>query len=804
MKCLLGCFIALACTSSAVFSQKTYSLSGKVTDENHSPLPGASVTISPGDGGTITDRKGFFEFSGIAPKDYALEVSFMGYEKYRDTLNPLNTEYFHVHLLPSVLTLDEVVITDGYSETRKMEDPRNIEIVSEQFIKANLSGSLMKSLERLPGVGAIEIGSGQSKPLIRGLGFNRVTVVENGIKHEGQQWGAEHGLEIDQYAVDRVEVIKGPASLQYGSDAIGGIIDIRQLNVPVENSFGGAIELSAKNNNNLLGSSVNIYGRKKRLFFTSRITIADYADFRVPTDSVDIYSYRAALYKNRLRNTAGNERNIHFSMGSLGKRINHRLFISNLSSTSGFFANAHGLEPRRVDTLLHDKSDRDIQFPYQRVNHFKAIGKSDYRFGNHRLETEFGYQNNFRQEWSPYVSHGYMPPIFPENLSYSSGLELMFDKDVFSGNLKGIFALSDKLSLTAGLSSEYQENAIGGRGFIIPAFGQFSAGGFGYGKYSLSAKSLLHTGLRYDFGKISINEYSDWFESPILNEQGDTIRMEFLSRAVSTKRNFNSISWSVGYNYNNTHFSLKANAGKSFRMPIAKELAANGVNYHHFSYEVGDKDLSAETSYQLDLGMEWNYTNFALGLSPFLNYFPNYIYLNPTYKHDYLYGAGNQVYQYTQSEVLRFGGEIHTHYNLLKQLQSGFIGEYVYSRQVSGEKKGFTLPFSPPVNLLFSLKYAPRTWKYLSENYLGLDLRIVLAQDKIVPPEIKTPGYQTLNISGGTRIRVKKQLVSVNLQVQNLLNRKYFNHTSYYRIINVPESGRNFIINVSIPLNFKK
>jgi iron complex outermembrane receptor protein len=100
----------------------------------------------------------------------------------------------------------------------------------------------MSSLERLPGVSTMDIGSGQSKPVIRGLGFNRVVVVENNIKHEAQQWGADHGLEIDQYAVNNVEVIKGPASLIYGSDAMGGIIDMKNRKVPVENSFGGTID----------------------------------------------------------------------------------------------------------------------------------------------------------------------------------------------------------------------------------------------------------------------------------------------------------------------------------------------------------------------------------------------------------------------------------------------------------------------------------------------------------------------------------------------------------------------------------
>ncbi len=223
------------------------------------------------------------------------------------------------------MSLQEVVVTDNYAETRKKEESLNIEIVNDDYLKQNLGGSLMTSLERLPGITTIDIGSGQSKPVIRGLGFNRVVVVENNIKHEAQQWGADHGLEIDQYAVDNVEVIKGPASLMYGSDAIGGVIDMKNRKLPAENSFGGTIDLSGKTNNDFLGTSISLYGRKKWFFADVRATFLDYGDYKVPTDSVDIYSYRAALYKNHLRNTAGKEKDLHFSFGIIQKRVSKQI-----------------------------------------------------------------------------------------------------------------------------------------------------------------------------------------------------------------------------------------------------------------------------------------------------------------------------------------------------------------------------------------------------------------------------------------------------------------------------------------------
>jgi iron complex outermembrane recepter protein len=799
MRKLYVLFTAAIISVVAVNAQNLFDLTGIVSTQKGVPLSRASVLLLPGNKGTVSGADGDFYFSGLTSGTYIIQVSFIGYKLYSDTLLISASQKVEVKLVPVVMTLNEVIVQDNYAKIRNLDDSRNVEVVSGSFVKMNLSGSLMKSLERIPGVSTIDIGSGQSKPVIRGLGFNRIVVAENGIKHEGQQWGEDHGLEIDQYAVDRVEVIKGPASLMYGSDAIGGVIDISQFGLPAENTAGGSVDLTAKSNNNLYGTSINIFARRKLLYFTGRVTLIDYADYRVPTDSVDIYSYRAALHKNRLRNTAGNEQNFHFSFGSIGQQFSTRFYFSDLHSKSGFFANAHGLEPRNVDTALHDRSERDVNFPYQKVNHLKILNKSEWRGNQFNLNAELGFQNNLRNEWSNYVSHGYMPPVFPGSLDFPADLERKFDKNVFSGNVKATFSPVEKLTVNSGLNSEFQDNKIDGRGFIIPAFKQLTTGVFFFGKYLISVKNIVQAGVRFDFGRINTKPYSDWFPSPV--EDNGESTLQYLQRAPEIARNFRNVSWSVGFNRNLERLNLKVNIGKSFRMPIAKELAANGVNYHRFSYEVGDADLSPEISYQLDFGTEYNSAVFAIGFSPFVNYFTNYIYLNPGAEHDRLYGNGNQVFYYTQSEVFRFGGEIHSHIKIIEPLSVGVIGEYVYAEQLSGEKQGFTLPFSPPASVLFSLKYTPANTGLMKNQYLSVDYKMVARQNRIVPPEEKTQGYRVVNMAFGGDIGFGDQNISVSFQIQNLFNQKYFNHTSYYRLINVPEPGRNFIINVNIPFS---
>ena len=782
-----------------LYGQAAFTLSGVVADDNNTPLVGASVLLFPVAKGTVTDVNGHFLVADLPRGHYSVEISFVGFATLRDTLTLASNRIYNARLKPSLVSLQEVVVTDHYAETRKREESLNIEVVNHDYLKQNLGGSLMKSLERLPGVTTLDIGSGQSKPVIRGLGFNRVVVLENNIKHEAQQWGADHGLEIDQYAVDNVEVLKGPASLMVGSDAIGGVIDIKNRMLPAENTFGATVDLTGKSNNDFAGASVSMYGRKGRFYANFRATLVDYADYKVPTDSVDIYSYRAALYRNHLRNTAGSERDLHLTLGMFDEGFQSKLFISSVRSKSGFFANAHGLEPRNVDAALYDDSSRDIHFPWQSVHHFKVSNSTQIRREAITLTADLGFQRNFRQEWSQYVSHGYMPAVFPDSLLFNPDLERQFDKDVFSGNVRLSHQTSEKMVVTAGISSELHDNRIEGRGFIVPAYRQWSAGGFALVKYSFTGKRMLQGGIRYDYGRLQVESYSDWFPTPVI-VNGDT-SMVYLERAGALNRHFSSFTWSVGYTHQQENWSYRANVGRSFRMPIAKELAANGVNYHHFSYEVGNPGLAPEVSYQLDAGAEFSGKRIAMGFTPFVNYFSNYIYLNPTSEHDRLYGNGNQVFRYTQSEVFRIGAEIHAHYQIINSVQLGVVGEWVSSRQLTGEKKGFSLPFSPPASAVFNVKYQPPKLKLIENGYVSIDVRFTAPQNDVVPPEETTGGYQVVNLSLGGDLKFGNRTIDLSFQVQNLFNIKYFNHTSYYRLINVPEPGRNVVVNISIPFS---
>ena len=675
----------------------------------------------------------------------------------------------------TTITLGTVTVTGQQRRNYQMRSSQTEVQISREFLQQNFAGSLMQTLEGIPGVKAMAIGSGQSKPTIRGLGFNRLAVAEDGIKHEGQQWGDDHGLEIDQFAIDRAEVIKGPGALLYGSDAIGGVLSLYTNHVPTER-FSGSVQLFGRSNNEQLGLSAKIGGRLGCWFYRANATLIDYADYKVPTDSIQYYSYWIKLKDQRLRNTAGCERDGSVMLGYAGYNFHTDVRVSDSYAKSGFFANAHGLEVRLSD-IDYDHSRRDIDLPYQWVNHLKVLSHTTWRNDVTSFELNLAYQNNLREERSEPVSHGYMPQ--PDN-----SLERRFDKSTYTAGMQLRRTLGNH-ELRGGLSGEYQHNRRGGWGFIIPDFETLSLGGFVMDCYTISENLILNAGLRYDYAMTHIHSYQDWYKTPV---DGDSV---YIERSSNMRRHFSSLTWSAGVNYSSGLWVMKLNVGKSFRVPIPKELGANGINYHIFRYERGNPDLDPEESYQVDVSISWGNDDWEVQVDPYLNYFPNYIYLNPTSQ----YVEGLQLYNYTQAKVLRYGLEAQVKWLFAEHWQAHAEGEYLYARQESGEKKGYTLPFSTPWSIDTGVKY---NFEHKGKGFVGLSAHIVGAQNEIVPPEKPTDGYWTLNLSAGKDFLLGGTTLHVALHADNLLDRRYYDHTSSYRLIDVPEPGRNFSLMVGL------
>lgn len=739
---------------------------------------------------TISSNSGVFSLTNHNKDNCVFTVSHMGYQSKTIHLdNESENKKIKILLEEKTTTLAEINLYTKSEHRKVLENPMVTNLVTKEFLEKNRENSLMQTLEKIPGVSTINIGSGQSKPVIRGLGFNRVVVVQNGVKHEAQQWGNDHGLEIDQYGVEEINIIKGPASLMYGSDAIAGVVDIKQANIPDRNSFKGEVNLLGESNNDLLGISAGVKSRKEHWFYTSRLTYRDYGDYKVPTDKINYENYVFELHDNNLRNTAGKEADASFSLGYDTKNFTTETTFSNVNAKNGFFANAHGLEVRS-SSIDYDSDNRDIDLPFHKVNHFKITNNTKINIDKHILSIDFGFQNNVREEHSEPVPHGYMPA--PENSK-----ERTFHKNTFSLNVKDDFNINSQHHFVTGINVEHQNNNIGGWGFLIPEYQRFTVGGFAYHQLEINHNLHLMSGLRYDFGSIKTKEHYDWFKSTVNNNDGTTSEA-YLQRSLNKTINFNNLNGAIGLSYIQHNTSYKVNIGKSFRMPLANELASDGVNYHMYRYEKGNLDLQPESSYQLDVEFDHNHKYFQFNISPFVNYFDNYIYLNPTAN----YNDNLQIYEYTQAQVFRFGGEVKLATTLFHKLNLQATAEYVYSRQTSGPKKTFTLPFSPPLSGLFTANYQFKDFPFLKKSQLIVDYKIAATQTEIVPPEEQTEGYQVVHLSWLSNFYLfkGKEPVKVRAKVNNVFDIKYFNHTSFYRLIDVPEAGRNFSLSLTIPI----
>ena len=679
-------------------------------------------------------------------------------------------------------TLDEAVVI-GHSSEKDVQMRTSLNTVNtdRKYIEENFGGSLMQSLSKIPGVKANVIGSGESKPTIRGLGTNRILVAENGIKHEGQQWGDDHGLEADQFSVENVEIVKGPAALAYGSDAIGGVINLKSDIIPVKR-FGGSVNLFVRSNNESVGATGKIGGNLGRFWYKANGTFVGYADYKVPADSIQYYSYYIKLCDRRLRNTAGREADGSLALGYEGDGWRTSLRISNVNTRSGFFADAHGLEVRMSD-IDYNASRRDIDLPYHTVNHLFVSNHTERTWGSGTLTADLGWQNNRQREYSEPVSHGYMP-------TPSNDLERSFGKNTFSAIINARQTLGAN-TLNMGVNAECQLNRTGGWGFILPDFERRTFGAYVSDRTVINERLILSGGIRYDYGRVNIHSYKDWFKTPTAD--GDSVYME---RSADLRKRFRSLTWSTGINGRFGDFVLKANIGKSFRMPAMKELGMDGVNYNIFRYEKGNSNLRPEESYQIDAGIVYEQSSVKASFTPFVNYFPNYIYLNPTPD----YQEGLQLYYYTQSRVFRWGAEASLELKLNRNLELDASAEYLHSRQLNGEKKGYSLPMSPPWSASARLRYNLPATDAAKGGFAAIEYVVVGDQNEVAPPEEPTSGYQLVNISLGKSLPLGKDILRLTLRCDNLLGVRHYDHTSYYRLIGVPAPGRD--ISVMAAWNF--
>ncbi|MBQ7420321.1 MAG: TonB-dependent receptor [Prevotella sp.] len=640
--------------------------------------------------------------------------------------------------------LQEVTVTGLTGTTRANHSPAPVSVVSPRVLQETSSTNIIDAVAHQPGVSQITTGSGISKPVIRGLGYNRIVTVNGGIRQEGQQWGDEHGIEVDAQSVHSVEILKGPASLMYGSDAMAGVLVLHEQPVLPQGQMAATIGGEYQTNNHLWDYTVDFAGNKGGVVWNWRWSQKD-----------------AGEYKNKQDGKVwGSQFREHALTGMLG--VNRRWGYSHLKLS------AYHIKPGLIEGEREEETGRLLPSEaFQKIYHYKAMLDNSFIIGNGSLKAVIGYQQNRREE-------------------YEEADELGLDFRLHTVNYDVHYTqTNDRWQWAAGISGMWQHSENLGEEFLIPSYRLFDIGAFASVTRQFE-KLTLSGGLRIDHRHL--HSYAQFEDSE--------------ERFVDFSRHFNGLTGSLGLIYRITpQWNVRMNLSRGFRAPNLSELGSNGEHEGTFRYEIGNRSLSPEHSWQLDMGVDYSSKILTTQLSLFANHISNYIFLQR------LDDTGDR-YQYMSGNARLWGGELMIDFHPVEPLHFENTFSYVNAVQLHQPLESRYLPFTPAPRWTSDLRYnLIKEGRGLANTYISVGLACYLRQSHVHTAnetETVTPSYTLVNLSAGTDIRYHgKKVMSVFLHATNLFDRAYQSHLSRLKYAEKPgvcNMGRNIGVKVLIPI----
>ncbi len=801
----------IACISSFSYANfhlppgKT-SLSGRVTDKSTGEsIPGASVYIPDLKTGTISDADGNYKIENLPTSTVLVQVTFIGYKLIADNIDLSTTSTRDFALETAVNELNEVVITGLSRSAEKNRTPTPISTIPPIVLLQNSATNIIDALAKQPGISEVTTGAGISKPVIRGLGYNRVVTVNDGIRQEGQQWGDEHGIEIDEYAIQKVEILKGPASLTYGSDAMAGVINLFSAPTLPDGTVKGNILANYQTNNGLIGFSANLAGNEHGLIWDLRYSDKSAHSYQ---NKYDGYVLNSGFKENTISGIVGFNKSwgyshLHFSAYHLTPGI----VEGERDSATGQFVKPVALS----DTIEGSAIGTDDDFksytpltPYQKVGHYKAVLNNSFVLGDGSIKATLGWQQNQRKEFADILEEG----------QYG----LYFLLNTVNYDLRYLFPEKNNLDISAGVNGMDQSSRNKGSEFLIPEYDLFDFGMFLIAKKNIG-KLDVSAGIRYD----SRNEKG---KDLFLNTDGEPTSPsdpEAFHQFSAFNSTYTGVSGSLGATYQfSENVFTKLNASRGFRAPNIAEISANGVHEGTINYIIGVPSLKPENSLQLDYALGLNTTHITAELDLFSNSIKNFIFLH---KLESTFGGdsitdGFQTFTYASGDAQLLGGEfsIDIHPHPLDWLHFENTFSYVSSTQKDQPDSTRYLPFTPGPKWVSELRATTKKLgKSLANAYIKISLEDYFMQDKFYAAfgtETATPGYTLFNLGIGTDVVSNHTtLFSIYLNALNLTDVAYQSHLSrlkYEDVNNVTgrtgvyNMGRNFSLKVLVPIGITK
>ncbi|OIP84814.1 MAG: TonB-dependent receptor [Porphyromonadaceae bacterium CG2_30_38_12] len=794
--------LLLSVTSGAtnIGNQQTY-LHGKISDSQGKPLVGVTVFFNELKTGTITDNDGNYELDNLPRRSMLIQITAIGYKMIAENIDLKTISKKDFVLTESVVEIDEVVVTGqaGAGQLQKMPSPMSI--VTHKDLLQLASTNIIDAISSQPGISQITTGSGISKPVIRGLGYNRVVVVNDGIRQEGQQWGDEHGIEIDENDVSRVEILKGPASLMYGSDAMAGIINF--VSAPVLSQ--GSQQLNAlanyQTNNGLMAYSVNFAGHKKNFVWDVRYSNKQAHAYQNKQDG---YVYNSGFRENALSGLVGISSWWGYSHLTLSAyQLSPGIVEGDRDSATGKFIKQQISSDGIVGEALATSSDYlsyKQLIPFQQVKHYKAVWDNSVMLGEGSLKATMGYQQNQRQEYA--------------DVQMPNDYGLYFQLHTVNYNFQYVFPSNNGYDLSIGTNGMYQNSLNKGIEFLVPEYRLFDAGVFAMAKKTWG-KINVSGGLRYD----RRNETGDALYVNSDEEKTTSTDPNAMERFSLFESVFAGVSGSIGATYQlSENWQTKLNLSRGFRAPNISELGSNGVHEGTIRYELGDPSLKPENSLQLDYELGYSTQHVSARVNLFINNISNYIFSR---KISSVLGGDSiandvPVYKFNAGNARLMGGEaiIDIHPHPLNWLHFENIFSYVDAQLLHQTDSTRYLPLTPGAKLKSDLRAEiVGVGSFVKNGFVSVGIEHYFAQNKVYNAygtETATPAYSLLSASIGGDILVNKKTVcSLYISVTNLADIAYQNHLSRlkYAAMNrvngtsgVYNMGRNISLKLVVPV----
>ncbi|EQA51974.1 TonB-dependent receptor [Leptospira kmetyi] len=743
-------------------------LTGVVKDKDGNPISNARILIQESRKGAITDDKGEFVLDHVPPGKYTVITIARGYQS--ETIGvQINDKDQKIQFVLSKSSLDESAINVTAKSTISdfLTSPQPITVLSGRQLDRQRGENAMSAINNTPGVSNLTTGAGTSKPIIRGLTGQRVLVMTDGIRQEEQQFGDDHTVELDAFNIQKIEIIRGPGSLLYGSDALGGVVNVIRDKAPLSGEgvpkMAGIFNSNSYSNNKQDAGNFAIYG------------------------NIDGFGYRASSNTRKagrittpngtMRNTGMIEKNQSASIGSDGKWGN-------------FYVDSFRRE--QTQDLLDNPNENPGATVFQKLLHEKSHFHSFFIFSPGNLEIDLSYQRNNRREIE---SKNKLLPIkdvlldesvdvFDKSFQFyqvtsrakNQGLNLFLDTATADAKFhhKPIFNL---LKGTFGVSGLEQKNRTIGTEPLIPSYGIVNVAGYFLEELKLG-NVTLSAGVRAD-------------------KRSADIRNNAALGVTERTKNYYATTGSTGLVWRiDKFFSTVLNYGRGFRAPTPFELFSNGVHEGTGKFEIGKDSLKPEYSNNLDLSFRYASSRIQTEISVFQNHIQNFIYAASIAEIDV--DSGLPKYRYKQGDAVLRGGEFSIQAELTRKLVlSGGI-DIVHSRNQNDTNP---LPRTTPNRARAGLRWTEDSILGLKNFYVSVNGRFYDSQYRVDPKETPTKGYNLTDIGFGFELPNfgdGTSKPSLDFSVQNVFNVSYVDHLSRYKDYAL-NPGVNAILKVSFP-----